>query len=93
VLSFCPAYRSSLVPGFGPQWVKGIPRAGFCRLGAEPQLSGTLGVVVQQVLQDSHPDLLQPGALRDLLGALAVGDVKLVQLTAVARPNLGSPDV
>jgi len=81
------------VPGLGSQRVQGVPGAGFGRLGAKPELAGALRVIVQQVLQDGHPDLLQPGALGDLLGAVAVGDVKLVQLAAVARPNLGSPNI
>jgi hypothetical protein len=50
-------------------------------------------VVVQQVVDDRHPDLLDLRAARDLLARRRVGDVKGVGLAGGAAVELGAADV
>ena len=50
-------------------------------------------MVVQQILQDGHPDLFKPCALCNFLSTMRVCDVELVQLSLLPRLNLCSSDI
>ena len=82
-----------VLPGLGPEGVQCVRGTRLPGLWSKAQLRGALGVVEQQVLQDRHPDLLQPGALGDLVRCQRVRDVELVQLAAGPGLDLGPPDV
>lgn len=60
---------------------------------APAQLLPGLRVKLDEVVQDAEPDLLQAGALHDLLGRVRVRDEELVDLGAALGLHLGPPDV
>ena len=73
--------------------MQGVTAGGLHSLRPKGQSLGALWMVLDQILQDGHPDLLQPRALGDLLGCVSVCDVELVALARGARPDLGTSDV